>query len=174
MTDIVIRRLEPGDDRSSFASGNAELDLFFKQYAGQNQFRLHIGITYVAVQGARILGFATVSSGSIEIDDLPRTEVRRLPRYPIPVLRLARLAVDGTAQGLGVGKLLLRTVLQIALSQRDSTGCLGVVVDAKPEAVDFYTRYGFVPLDVIEGQLGTRPAPTPMFLALGSVPVGRG
>lgn len=60
---LVIRRLQPEDDRSQFRSGNVELDRFFLRYAGQNQFRHHIGTTYVAVdEGSGILGFATVRS----------------------------------------------------------------------------------------------------------------
>jgi hypothetical protein len=49
-------------------------------------------------------------------------------------------------------------------------GCVGLVVDAKRGAEESYRRYGFVPLDVVEGALLQRPEPTPMFLGLGSVP----
>ena len=49
-------------------------------------------------------------------------------------------------------------------------GCVGVVVDAKAEAVAFYERYGFVALDAEAGHLGDRPEPTPMFLELGAIP----
>jgi len=48
-------------------------------------------------------------------------------------------------------------------------GCAGVVVDAKPEAIEFYKQYGFEALEVIHGNLGDRPAPRPMFLPLGSI-----
>jgi len=48
-------------------------------------------------------------------------------------------------------------------------GCVGGVVDAKPDAVDFYTRFGFSPLEVVEGQNESRPEPTPMFLPLDLV-----
>lgn len=47
---VEVRRLEPHDDRTRFRSGNVELDRFFLRYAGQNQFRHHIGTTYVAVR----------------------------------------------------------------------------------------------------------------------------
>lgn len=63
---------------------------------------------------------------------------RRLPAYPLPILRLARFGVDRRAQGLGAGRALLRHVLALALDPRDSFGCIGVVTDAKPEAVAFY------------------------------------
>ena len=93
---------------------------------------------------------------------------RRLPGYPLPVLRLARLGVDERAQGLGVGRALLRHILALALNQRDSLGCSGVVTDAKPEAVTFYTRYGFEPLEgVREGALHGEP--TPLFLPMAAV-----
>jgi hypothetical protein len=68
----------------------------------------HIGTTYVAVEGNRILGFATAAGSSIEIEDLPIATQRGLPHYPLPVLRLARLAVDLSCQGQGVGAALPR------------------------------------------------------------------
>ena len=58
---VQIRVLVPGDDRSQFSSGNPDLDQFFHRFAGQNQFRHHIGVTYVAVDGDEFLGFVTVS-----------------------------------------------------------------------------------------------------------------
>ena len=131
-----IRILKPSDDRTSFRSGNTDLDRFFASYAGQNQFRHHIGTTYVAVEDDLIKGFVTVSASHIEIDQIPDSWKKRLPGYPLPVLRLARLAVDESA---------------------------------KPHAISFYERYGFIRLESLEGILGDRPEPVPMFLSLGSI-----
>ncbi len=167
---IDVRLLSPADDRSNFESGNIDLDRFFRRFAGQNQFRHHIDATYIAVDGDEILGFATVAVGHIEIEDLPKTKKNKLPQYPLPILRLARLAVDEKAQGRGVGKLLLRAVFQIARDMAESVGCVGIVVDAKPAAVAFYKQYGFEPFEILEGALGSRPQPLPMFLPLGAVP----
>ena len=64
-----VRLLRPTDDRSRFRSGNADLDRFFARYAGQNQFRHHVGVTYVAVRDDDILGFATVAP--LETDRSP-------------------------------------------------------------------------------------------------------
>ena len=161
---MELRSLRATDDRATFRSGDADLDRFFAKYAGQNQYRLHIGTTYVAVDGARILGYATVAAGQIEGEDLPSPLRRKLPRYPLPALRLARLAVDSTAQSRGVGKQLLRHVFRLALKMAEDYGCIGIVVDAKPDAVDFYARFGFTPLEAVEGQLESRPEPLPMFL----------
>jgi GNAT superfamily N-acetyltransferase len=166
-----IRQLRPDDDRSNFESGNIDLDRFFHRFAGQNQFRHHLGATYVAVDGKQILGFATIAAANIEIDDLPMSKRRKLPHYPLPALRLARLAVEKKAQGRGVGKLLLRAVFQVAHDMAQSIGCAGVVVDAKPDAVEFYESYGFEPFDSIEGALGSRPEPLPMFLPISAIPI---
>jgi hypothetical protein len=60
---VEIRALRPADDRARFRSGDPDLDRFFQAYAGQNQFRHHIGTTYVAVEGAELCGCVTVSRG---------------------------------------------------------------------------------------------------------------
>lgn len=168
MVTVKVRRLEPKDDRSAFRSGNADLDRFFIRYAGQNQFRHHIGTTYVAVDDAdRIIGFATVAASELSPGQLPSAKRKKLPGYPVPVLRLARLAVSDRARGAGVGASLLRSILALAEQLADSVGCLGVVVDAKPEAVAFYEKLGFIHLEASAGTLGDRPEPLPMFLELG-------
>lgn len=167
---ISVRKLRPEDDRSDFQSGNVDLDRFIQKYAGQNQFRHHIGTTYVAVEGDVLLGFATVAPSEIDVERLPSSRRKRYPRYPMPVLRLARLAVDGRAQGRGVGSLLLKAVFVLAKAMANDHGCLGVVVDAKSDAVAFYERFGFIEFRMLAGQLGDRPEPRPMFLELGAIP----
>lgn len=162
---MEIRALRPTDDRRRFRCGDPDLDRFFQAYAGQNQFRHHIGTTYVAVEDREVLGYVTVAAGSLEIDDLPAPVRRELPRYPLPILRLARLAVDASLQGSGVGRELLRFALGLALRMRTDYGCIGVVVDARPNAVPFCRRFGFVALDVTEGLADSRPAPVAMFLS---------
>jgi GNAT superfamily N-acetyltransferase len=166
---VEIRPLHPDDDRSGFSCGNSELDRFFRHYAGQNQFKLHLAVTYVAVVDDRLLGFATLAAGSIERLSIPSARLRRRMRaYPLPVLRLARLGVDARAQGLGIGRALLAHVLRIAVDQRDAVGCIGVVTDAKPEAMSFYASLGFVPMEgVREGVLHGEP--TPMFLSIETI-----
>ena len=167
---LEIRKLRPEDDRARFRSGNADLDRFFARYAGQNQFRHHIGTTYVAIdESGAIAGYATVSPSELSPDAVSARVGKRLPRYPVPVLRLARLAVDERARGQGAGRLLVRAVLMLATQMSEDMGCVGLVVDAKPEAVAFYEKLGFVPLSVVAGELGDRPLPLPMFLELAQV-----
>lgn len=166
---MEIRPLREQDERSGFSSGDADLDRFFAKYAGQNQFKHHIGTTYVATEAGAIWGYATVSMGHIEVENLPEGLGKRLPRYPLPVLRLARLAVASQVQGKGIGSALLLATFQLARSQADVAGCVGVVVDAKNQAVAWYARYGFVPMPVLEGGSSARPVPVPMFLALATI-----
>jgi hypothetical protein len=84
--------------------------------------------------------------------------------------------VDQDARGQGLGRRLLRFVLELAVQMANDYGCIGVCVDAKPDAVEFYERYGFVSIDVVEGQSDARPAPIPLFLALRAIheALGRG
>src|SRR5258708_39740444 len=105
---MEIRALRPSDDRTAFQSGDEALDRFFHRYAGQNQFRHYLGVTYVAVVGRRVVGFATVAPRHVDVEDLPERARARLPRYPVPVLGLARLAVDQSAHTSGVGAQQLR------------------------------------------------------------------
>ena len=172
--EVRVRLLRTDDDRTGFGSGNIELDRFFRRYAGQNQFRHHVGSTYIAVHGSAIAGFATVSMAELTAEKLTNKLRRRLPGYPMPALRLARLAVDRRWQGRGVGRLLLRSVLELALEMRDRVGCIGVVVDAKADAAPFYASLGFERLELASGGLGDRPAPEVLFLAIGVISAGRG
>ncbi|HKY39758.1 MAG TPA: GNAT family N-acetyltransferase [Polyangiaceae bacterium] len=169
--DLKVRRLEPTDDRSGFRSGNVDLDRFFLRYAGQNQFRHHIGTTYVIVDASgQIFGFATVSASEIAPEALHPVKRKRLPKYPIPVLRLARLAVDERAKGRGIGSALLRSVLVLAQQMAEDVGCAGVLVDAKSDAIAFYEKLGFLRLEAAAGELGDRPPTCLMFLELAQMP----
>src|SRR5574341_17042 len=103
-----IRILSVDDDRSAFRSGNEDLDRFFRKYAALNQFTHHLGVTYVAVEGGKIVRYSTLAPASIQGADFPSTRSQKLPQYPLPSLRLARLAVARELQGKGIGTGLLR------------------------------------------------------------------
>lgn len=86
------------------------------------------------------------------------------------MLRVARLAVAEHAQRRGIGKGLLRFALDLAQKTAEEVGCVGVIVDAKPEAQAFYLKYGFERFVILEGGLLDRPEPTPLFLPLSAIP----
>ena len=82
--------------------------------------------------------------------------------------------MDQRAQGHGIGRLLLRAMLELALEMRDRAGCIGVVVDARDDAVGFYTSLGFTPMPLVGGSLGDRPEPVTLFLAIGEIAAAAG
>lgn len=165
---LEIRLLLPGDKRDDFVSGDAALDQYFRVYAGQNQFRHRIGVNYVAIMEGHVIGYAGVSPAHIEVERLPATLRKRLPGYPLPVLRLARLATDQRVRGQGVGLELLRYVFGLSSRMSRDFGRVGVLVDAKVAAVPFYERYGFTVLNADRGV--SKTAPIPMFLSIGRIP----
>ena len=80
MADIEVRPLRREDDRGRFACGEPALGRFFQHYAGQNLFKLHLAVTWVAVREADVLGFVTVAGGSLERRSVPDAKLtKRLP-----------------------------------------------------------------------------------------------
>jgi predicted N-acetyltransferase YhbS len=169
-----IRALEPDDDLGGFESGNEDLDRFLRRYAAKNRFQLHVGVTYVAVEGRRILGFVTIAPGSLQADRLPASVERKFPAYPLPILRLARLASLRSRQRQGIGSALVRFVFLKALEMARHLGCIGVVVDPKPDSLPFYAKLGFEPIQVMEGQLRAPDPAPPMFLSLRRIQAALG
>lgn len=139
-----IELLASGHDRTGFDCGEPALDDFLRRQAGQLQ-RRGFGKTYVAVddEGAAVRGFITVSVGQIATASMP--PALKLPRYPVPILRIGRLAVDRRCQGLGIGQDLLAFAFHLTLDFADRVGLWAVVVDAKHEtAAAWYRRLGFI------------------------------
>ena len=94
-----------------------------------------------------VLGYYTLAAGSVAFPHLPPETAARLPRHPVPVVLLARLAVDRTAQGRGLGRTLLVDALQRSLRLSASLGVFAVEVQAiDEEAAGFYAKFGFAPL----------------------------
>ncbi len=140
---LLVTALTRQHDRTDFDCGEPELNGFLQRMARQQADR-DFNRTYVAVLegSARIHGFYSVSSASIDFQNWP--EHLRLPRYPVPAMRIGRLAVNRTEQGNGVGLMLLQHAMQLATTTAQQIGLYAVVVDAKHEkAAAFYERYGF-------------------------------
>ena len=131
---------------NSFSCGKEELDIFFKRNALIND-KSGYGKTFVLENNKEILGFFTLTSFSIQFDEYPKKENERLPKYPIPCIKIARLAVNKKHQGQGYGKELLKQAFLRILSVSDTVGIRLIVVDAKESATSFYTRFGFMPLE---------------------------
>jgi GNAT superfamily N-acetyltransferase len=136
-------------DRKSFDCGAADLNGYLARYARQNH-ESGGAKTFVAVSSAepaRILGFYSISPGSIEFARVPANVTRKLGRYEVPVFRLARLAVDRSMQGQGIGGDLLLAAGVRALAVAAKVGGVALAIDAKDEnAVRWYERFGAQPL----------------------------
>jgi len=141
--------IAPHHDRASFDCGSMELNEYLVRYARQNHERGGAK-TFVAVapgEPDRILGYYSIAPGSIESDRAPEEIRRRLGRYPVPVFRLARLGVDRSAQGQGLGGEMLFAAAERALAVANAVGGVALVIDAKDEAAaERYARFGAVPL----------------------------
>ncbi len=141
-----ISALAPHHERQAFDCGEPALNTFLQKLARQQAGR-DFSRSYVATDGdtPRIGGFYALRAGAIEFEHGPAD--LKLPRYPLPVARIGRLAVDGRDQGNGVGAALLGHALRQAVGLADKIGLHAVVADAKDaQAAAFYVRYGFKPL----------------------------
>lgn len=146
---VLIRRLEEFDQVEAFDCGDDPLNNYLKQHAWANQQKSSIGVTYVAIdEGAprTVLGYFTLATASVPRDAFPRKYVRGLPPYDLPLILLARLAVDRRFSGKGLGHALISEAFKIALRVADDVGCRCIITDACRERTDWYARYGFIPL----------------------------
>jgi GNAT superfamily N-acetyltransferase len=143
-----IERLGRGHVREGFDCGKPSLNDFLQALVGQYEKR-NLGRTYVALQEGdqRVLGYYTLASGAIAVESLPAKQAKKLPRHAVPIVLLARLAVDQSVHGRGLGGFLLRDALTRSLDLSEQLGIHVVVVDAlDAEAKAFYQRFGFLPL----------------------------
>ncbi len=148
MPEVVIETLQNGHDRSAFDCGNDDLNRYLKQLAGQHQ-RKGFAQVYVAVRlgDLAVLGFATLSMGNVALEDLPEDLRSKLPRHPVPVTHVGRLAVDVSVQGKGIGSLLLAHCASVTVKAADSIGVYAMEIAAKDDvAYAYYLRRGFLPL----------------------------
>lgn len=144
----VVEELSADHDRSAFSCGQPSLDDFIKQYASQNQ-KTGVSRTFVALKpGDKVVrGFYSLAAGAVAFANLPGEQRKRLPRYPVPVAHLGRLAVDQSAQGQGLGSFLLIDALRRIQIAADSIGIHAIeVVAIDDSAKRFYLKYGFVEL----------------------------
>lgn len=148
---FLIETLGRQHDRRSFGCDCAPLDAYLRQRALQDQ-RRRTAVCHVVVSPAdpqRILGYYTLSSYTVRLDELPAGQAARLPRYPeIPAALLGRLAVDRTCRGRRLGELLLLDAMHRCFTRvATQLAVYALVTHAKNEAAaGFYRRYDFIPL----------------------------
>ena len=141
---FIIESLNASHEKEAFDCGEPGLNNFLRRFARQNNEK-GLGRTYVAVElgNLQIKGYYTISNGAVRFDNVPE----KLPRYPIPVAHLGRLAVDTSARGQRLGEHLLLDALTRIASLEKQIGIFAVEVYALTEqAKQFYLKYGFKPL----------------------------
>lgn len=144
---LTIEPLGKHHDRAAFSCGRPELDDWFRRRASQDEKR-NVARVFVAVDSELgIVGFYTLSSFTLALEDLPQELARKLPRYDaIPAALIGRLARDEGVRGQGIGDLLLSDAVRRILSAGRSIAVFAIVVDAKDDqARHFYQAFGFTP-----------------------------
>jgi len=140
-----VTKLAPAHDPTSFDCGNDALNRFLKLHALSGQ-RAGISQTYVAAINTEILGYHTLVVGHVSYDDAPERLAKGLPRFPVPIIILARLAVAEAQKGKGVGAALVVDAMRRVLQAADIAGVRALVVHAKDESAQaFYEHLGFLP-----------------------------
>jgi GNAT superfamily N-acetyltransferase len=143
-------------DRNSFDCGVSSLNDYLKKYALQNQ-KKHVARTYVATRGERIVGYYSLAFGSVSLEEAPQSVKSGLPRHPIPVILLARLAVDSTELGSDLGAALLKDALLRTIQAAEIAGLRAMLVHAKDDSAKrFYEKFGFEPSPIDDYHLFLR------------------
>lgn len=137
-----LRRDHPTGD---FDCGRNDLNRYLSRYAWQNQ-QAEASQTYIGIVDAAIVGYHTLTVGHVMIEASPKRLTKGLAKHPVPIMLLARLAVDCRWQGQGIGKALLKDAMQRTLQAAEIAGIRAIAVHAKDEsAIGFYQHFDFIP-----------------------------
>lgn len=151
----ALRAPEPlrADHRlTGFDCGTPALNHWLVRHAYQAQAS-GSAKTFVVMDGERCAGYYSLTVGQIDTAEAPERIRQGMPRYPIPVVILARLAVDLRDQGRGLGTAMLREALRRTLAIAEQAGIRALLTHPIDEAAaHFYQRFGFVPSPVREQQ----------------------
>ena len=137
--------LDGGHDRAVFDCGVPALNLYLRNYALQNQKR-GIVRNYVTTHSddKSVVAYYSLVYASLDQQLLPPKLVKGLGKYDIPIMLLARLAVDHRQQGKGLGKALLKDAILRTMQAAEMAGLKLLLVHAKDDAAaDFYRKHGF-------------------------------
>ena len=141
----AIEKLRREHVLDSFDCGKEDLNRFLKRQAWNNQ-QAHSAQTYVLARDLAVLGYYSLAASSISHNEATERVKKGLARYPIPVILLARLAVDASLQGRGIGPALLKDALLRVAQAADLIGARALLVHAKDDdARGFYGHFDFEP-----------------------------
>jgi GNAT superfamily N-acetyltransferase len=142
---LRIEKLQRQHPIDGFTCGQPDLDRFLVRHALQAQ-QSGSSQTYLAMNDSEVVGFYTLVAGNVMHSDAPPRVVKGMPRHPIPLLVLARLAVHTPMQGRGLGSGMLLDAMGRTLQVADIAGIRALAVHAKDDAAAaFYRHFGFEP-----------------------------
>jgi GNAT superfamily N-acetyltransferase len=142
---LRIEKLQRNHEVDAFTCGRPELERFLIRHALQTQ-QMNSSQTYVGLCGQTVIGYYTIVAGEVRHADAPERVTKGMPRYPIPLLVLARVAVHSDWQGRGIGAGLLLDALGRTLQVADMVGIRALAVHAKDDTTArFYRHFGFMP-----------------------------
>ena len=145
MAAFGIEKLRADHDLARFNCGNDELNRFLKRFALANQ-QAQSAQTYVACRDVIVVGYYSLAFGSVAREQTPERVKKGLARHPVPVMILARLAIDRSMQGKGLGQGLLKDALERTVRAADIGGLRAMLVHAKNDSARaFYEHFNFEP-----------------------------
>ncbi|WP_027443845.1 GNAT family N-acetyltransferase [Erythrobacter cryptus] len=141
-----VKKLDASHEVDAFDCGKEPLNRFLQRHALVNQ-KAGSAQTWVVCRGEqRVVGYYSLAVGAVEHAGAPGRVSKGLARHPMPVMLLARLAIDRSEQGKGLGKALLRDALLRTAQAADIAGIRALLVHAKDdEARAWYERFDFEP-----------------------------
>jgi GNAT superfamily N-acetyltransferase len=150
---LIIEKLGPHHGILEFDCRNPQLNNWLKRFAWTNQ-RAETAKTYVAHRQNRVVGYHALAAGSVLKQEAPERIAQGIANHPVGLILLARLAVDRSEQGKGLGKALLRDALGRIAQAADIVGVRAVLVHAIDDSARrFYLHHGFQPCPIDTLQL---------------------
>ncbi|MCA1600212.1 MAG: GNAT family N-acetyltransferase [Acidobacteria bacterium] len=138
-------KLQPEHRVEGFDCGQSALNDWLGRYALPNQ-QASAATTFVVCDGEAVVGYYSLAVGAVDHTQAPPRVKKGLARHPIPVMVLARLAVDVRYQGRKIGQGLLKDALLRTVQLAEQAGIRAILVHAKDtEAASFYKRFDFEP-----------------------------
>jgi GNAT superfamily N-acetyltransferase len=135
-----IRKLQPEDDVDEFNCGQPDLDDWLKRFALISQ-RADMATVFVTLSGGKVVGYYALATGGVDQAHAPSRVTKGVPAHPVPVIVLARLAVDSSAQNSGLGRALVRDALIRVATAANEVGIRALLIHAKDEdAREFYMK----------------------------------
>lgn len=139
----TIEKLQREHLLDALDCGREELNRFLQRHAWSAQ-QAHTAQTFVLAKDLVVAGYYSLAAGAVTHAEATERARKGLPRHPIPVILLARLAVDTSLQGKGLGAALLKDALIRAAGAADTIGARALVVHAKDDrAKAFYEHFDF-------------------------------